>query len=266
MDVSTPINDFGLRLLRTLTDGSGKNVVVSPLSVSLALAMTCNGAAGDTRTSIAKTLGAESLTDEAINRNSRLLLDMVEKADPEAQMEVANALWTQSGFPINPDFLKLNRDYYDASVESLDFEGNPRNAANTINAWVNDKTHAKIPEILRDVSRETVVVLTDAVYFKGRWSMPFDKNKTETRTFHLRGGNSVSAPMMIETDSFPYFEDDVFQAIRLPYGSRRFGMYLFLPRKPGGLPDFLRTLDQPHWSEWTGKLQERKGRIILPKI
>src|SRR5712692_5842684 len=179
MDVSTPINDFGLRLLRTLTDGSGKDVVVSPLSVSLALAMTCNGAAGDTRTSIAKTLGAESLTDEAINRNSRLLLDMVEKADPEAQMEVANALWTQSGFPINPDFLKLNRDYYDASVESLDFEGNPRNAANTINAWVNDKTHA-----------------------------------------HLRGGNSVSAPMMIETDSFPYFEDDIFQAIRLPYGNR----------------------------------------------
>ena len=266
MDVSTPINDFGLRLLRTLTDGSGKNVVVSPLSVSLALAMTCNGAAGDTRTSIAKTLGAESLTDEAINRNSRLLLDMVEKADPEAQMEVANALWTQSGFPINPDFLKLNRDYYDASVGSLDFEGNPRNAANTINAWVNDRTHAKIPEILRDVSPETVLVLTDAVYFKGRWSMPFDKNKTETRTFHLRGGNSVSAPMMIETDSFPYFEDDVFQAIRLPYGSRRFGMYLFLPRKPGGLPDFLRTLDQPHWSEWTGKLQEREGRIILPKF
>ena len=89
----------------------------SPLSVSLALAMTCNGAAGDTRTAIAKTLGAASLTDEAINRNSRLLLDMVEKADPQARIEVANALWTQSGFPINPDFLKLNRDYYDASVE-----------------------------------------------------------------------------------------------------------------------------------------------------
>ncbi len=266
MDVSTPINDFGLRLLRTLTDGSGKNVVVSPLSVSLALAMTCNGAAGETRTSIAKTLGAASLTDEAINRNSRLLLDVVEKADPEAQMEIANALWTQSGFPINPDFLKLNRDYYDTSVESLDFEGNPRNAVNTINAWVNDKTHAKIPEILRDVSRATAVVLTDAVYFKGRWSMPFSKRQTETRTFHLRGGNSVNAPMMIQTDWFLYFESDVFQAIRLPYGNGRFAMYVFLPRKPGGLPDFLRTLDQPHWSEWTGKLRERKGRIVLPKF
>jgi serpin B len=68
-------------------------------------------------------------------------------------------------------------------VESLDFEGNPRNAANTINAWVNDKTHAKIPEILRDVSRETVVVLTDAVYFKGRWSMPFAKTRLRPGPF-----------------------------------------------------------------------------------
>jgi serine protease inhibitor len=151
-------------------------------------------------------------------------------------------------------------------VESLDFEGNPRNAVNAINAWVNAKTHAKIPAILSDVSRATVVVVTDAVYFKGRWSMPFDKKKTETRTFHLPGGNSVDAPMMIQTDWFPYFEDDTFQAIRLPYGNRRFGMYVFLPRKPDGLPDFLRTLDQPQWSEWTGKLQARKGRIVLPRF
>jgi serine protease inhibitor len=76
----------------------------------------------------------------------------------------------------------------------------------------------------------------------------------------------VDAPMMIRTDWFPYFEDDIFQAIRLPYGNHRFGMYVFLQRKPSGLPDFLRMLDQPHWSEWTGKLQRRNGRIVLPKF
>ena len=264
--VSTPINDFGLRLLRALTYGSGENVIFSPLSVSLALAMTCNGAAGDTRTAIARTLGAAALTDEAFNRNNRSLLDMIEKADAAVQMEIANALWTQSGFPIKRDFLKLNRDFYDASVKSLDFKREPKKAVNTINAWVNDKTHAKIPEILSDVSWKSVVVLTDAVYFKGQWSEPFDKRKTETRTFHLPGGNSIDAPMMIRTDWFPYFENDIFQAIRLPYGNSRFGMYVFLPRKPDGLPDFLRTLDQPHWSEWTGKLQQRNGRIVLPKF
>jgi serine protease inhibitor len=265
-DVSTPLNDFGLRLLHALTDGGGKNVMVSPLSVSLALAMTYNGAAGDTRIAIAKTLGAASLTDEAFNRNNRSLLDAIEKADPAVRMEVANALWTQSGFPINPDFLKLNRDFYDASVESLDFMSNPQNAVDTINAWVNENTHAKIPKILSDVSRATVVVLTDAVYFKGHWSVPFDVKMTETRTFHLQSGAMVKAPMMIQTGEYPYFENDVFQAIRLSYGNGRFVMYVFLPRKPGGLPDLLRALDQPHWREWTGKLGERKGRIVLPKF
>jgi serpin B len=82
----------------------------------------------------------------------------------------------------------------------------------------------------------------------------------------LQSGANVNAPMMIQTGEYPYFENDVFQAIRLSYGNGRFAMYVFLPRKPGGLPDLLRALDQPHWSEWTGKLVERKGRIVLPKF
>jgi serine protease inhibitor len=265
-DVSTPINDFGLRLLRTLTDGAGKNVIVSPLSVSLALAMTYNGAAGDTRIAIAKTLGAASLTDEAYNRNNRALLDTIGKTDPAVQIDVANALWTQSGFAINPDFLKLNHDFYDASVEGLDFERDPQDAVNTINAWVNDKTHAKIRTILKEVEPTTRVVLTDAVYFKGRWTFPFDAKKTEPRIFHLQSGDSVTAPMMIRTGEYLYFENDAFQAIRLSYGNDRFAMYVFLPRKAGGLPDLLRTLDQPHWREWSSKLAKCEGRIVLPKF
>jgi len=265
-DVSTPVNDFGFRLLRTLTDGSGRNVIVSPLSVSLALAMTYNGAAGDTRTAIAKTLGAASLTDETFNRNNQSLLETIGKADPAVQMEVANALWAQSGFPISPDFLRLNQNFYEASVESLDFAGNPQSAVDTINAWVSKKTHAKIPKIIKEASRQTVLILTDAVYFKGRWTVPFDKKKTEPRTFHLPSGGSVSTPMMIQTGRYPYFENNDFQAIRLSYGKDRFAMYVFLPRKPGALPDFLRSLDESHWNQWTRKLFQRKGRIVLPKF
>jgi serine protease inhibitor len=265
-EVSVPINDFGLRLLRALTNGRGKNVMVSPLSVSLALAMTYNGAAGDTRTAIAKTLGAATLDNETFNHNNQSLLQTIEKADSAVQMEIANALWTQSGFPIDQSFLKVNRDFYDASVESLDFAANPRNAVDAINAWVNQKTHAKIPRILNDVSPATVVVLTNAVYFKGRWSAPFDPKKTESRVFHLPAGASTNAPMMTQSGEYPYFENKDFQAIRLPYGNYRFAMYIFLPRTPGGLPGLLRSLDQPHWSQWTGQLARRKGRIVLPKF
>ncbi len=265
-EVSTPINDFGLRLLRTLTDGAGKNVIVSPLSVSLALAMTYNGAAGGTRIEIGKTLGAASLTDDAYNGNNRALLHSIETADPAIKMEVANAVWTQAGFAINPDFLKLNHDFYDAPVESLDFEREPQGAVDKINAWANDKTHGKIPTILKEVEPRTRIVLTDAVYFKGRWTFPFDSKETEPRIFHLYGGASVTTPMMAQTGEYYYFENNLYQAIRLPYGNIRFAMYVFLPREAGGLPDFLRTLDQPHWSEWSRKLFSAKGRIVLPKF
>jgi serpin B len=263
-DISIPVNDFGLRLLRTLTDGSGANVIVSPLSVSLALAITYNGAAGETRNAIAKTLGAVTLSDTDFNRRNRLLLDTIQKADPAVQMEIANALWTQSGLSISSEFLKLSHDYFDAAAESLNFEGDPGKAADVINGWVKQRTHGKIPEIIENPSRSTVLVITDAVYFKGRWSLPFDKKKTEPRTFHLQGGGSVTPPMMSQNGKYDYFETNSFQAIRLPYGNDRLAMYVFLPRKNTRLPDFLRSLDESHWREWTRKLARSKGEIVLP--
>ncbi|HEY6417937.1 MAG TPA: serpin family protein [Candidatus Binataceae bacterium] len=267
--LSTSVNDFGLLLLRTLTDGSGANVMVSPLSVSLALAMTYNGAAGDTKAAIAKTLGAASLSDEDFNRNNRSLLDTIQKADPAVQMEIANALWVQSGFSIRPEFLKLSHDYFDASPESVDFARDPAKAAATINGWVKEKTRDKIPEIIKATEitgHSTALVLTDAVYFKGRWVVPFDKTKTELKTFHLQGARSVTTPMMAQEGKFEYAETESFQAIRLPYGNNRFAMYVFLPRTNSSLPDFIRSLDEAHWREWTGKLAERQGTIVLPKF
>jgi serpin B len=260
------MNDFGLRLLRTLTDGSAGNVMVSPLSVSLALAMTYNGASGTTRTAIAKTLGIASSSDIDLNRDNRALLDTIRKADPKVQIEIANGLWTQSGFTIQPEFLQQTHDFYDASAEGLNFATDPRAAADRINGWVKDQTHGKIPKIITDVSPFTVLVLTDAVYFKGRWQVPFDKKETAPRSFHLQGGSTVSIPMMVQNGHYDYLETDALQAIRLPYGDGRIVMYVFLPRKNTGLPDFIRTLDQADWTQLIAQLRRRKGQIVLPRF
>lgn len=265
-NVSAAINDFGFRLLRALTNGGGKNVIISPVSVSLALAVAYNGAAGGTRTAMARTLAVPSLSDDDFNRANHDLLGTLRKADPAVQMEIANALWTQSDFPVDPHFLKLSQDSYDASARSVDFAGNPRKAADTINGWVDENTHGKIPKIIATPDRNTRLVITDAVYFKGRWASPFNKKATQTRTFHLQDGGSVTAPMMVQSGEYPYFENDRFQAIRLPYGNGRFVMYVFLPRTTAGLPDFVRSLDEARWTEATAKLSERKGKIILPKL
>jgi serine protease inhibitor len=265
-EVSPAMNDFGLRLLRTLTDGSGANTIVSPLSVSLALAMTYNGASGATKGAMARTLGLAAINDEEVNRDNRALLDLIQKADPAVQIEIANALWARSGFPINADFLKLNRDFFDATPESLNFSENPQQAASRINDWVKERTRGRIPEIVKDLPRSTVLVLTDAVYFKGRWNVPFDKKETKPRTFHLPDARSITVPMMAQRGDYPYFETDSFQAIRLPYGKDRFAMYVFLPRESTGLPDFLRSLDEQHWNQWVSMLLSRKGQIVLPRF
>jgi serpin B len=266
--VSSAIDEFGFRLLHTLTDGRGGNVIISPLSVSLALAMTYNGAARDTRTAMAKTLGVESSGEDAyhFNRCNHEMLDTLQKADAAVQMEIANALWTQADFPINPNFLKVSRDFYAAPAEGLDFERDPLKAADTINTWVNRNTHGKIPTIIARAERNTRLILTDAVYFKGRWTRPFDKSATRPKTFRLLDRRSVQAPMMTQSGEYQYFESDAFQAIRLPYGNTRFVMYIFLPRSIDGLPELLGSLDGRRWREWIGKLTERKGTIVLPRF
>jgi serine protease inhibitor len=232
------------------------------------LAITYNGAAGDTKAAMARTLGVSGITDEQINQDSLHLIEAVEKADPSVQIESANALWAQSGFAINPGFLKVTHDFYAAPVESVDFSTNPAGAADTINAWVNRSTHGKIPTIIKSPSRDTRLILTDAVYFKGRWQIPFDKNATQPRPFHLQDPHAgeIQVPMMVQSGEYQYLETDTIQAITLPYGNTRFQMYVVLPRGKSTLAELMRSLDESHWHDWTGKLSSRLGKIVLPKF
>ena len=262
------LNDFGFRLLDALARGNSGNVIISPYSVSIGLEMTYNGAAGDTKAAMAKTLAVSGMSDKQLNQDYAQMIEWVEKADPSAQLDGANALWVQSGFSINPAFLKVAHQFYAATVESVDFSTNPDGAANTINEWVSRSTHGKIPTIVKSPDPNTRLILTDAVYFKGRWQRPFTKSATQPRPFHLQGASpaDVEVPMMVQDGEYQYFETDTLQAIALPYGNAHFQMYVLLPRGKGGLADLMRSLDESHWREWTNKLSFREGEIVLPKF
>jgi serine protease inhibitor len=242
--VAAAANDFGFRLLHALLNASKDgNLVISPLSVSLALGVAYNGAGGGTRTAMARTLGGSAFRDDDMNTGNRDLLETLRKADPAVQLDIANALWLPAGSGFKPAFIKLSHDFYQAEAETLNFHGDPDGAARTINV------------------------------FKGKWTAPFDKKKTNPRRFFLQGGGSVMTPMMTQAGGYAYFETDTFQAIQLTYGNGLFVMYVFLPRKRAGLSDaddlstFLRPLDEKHWTEWNHKfVYFVKGTIILPKF
>ncbi|MFZ2059367.1 MAG: serpin family protein, partial [Candidatus Binatus sp.] len=263
--VASATDDFGFRLLKVLAKDPKQNTIISPLGIAMALAMAYNGAAGATKKEMAKTLGLGSLSDDDINRANHSLMLALAKADPAAQLEIANALWVQKDFPINPDFRKVCQSFYDASAANLDFIRDPKGAVAEINFWVDKNTHHRIPAIVAEIDPATRLILTDAVHFKGAWSSKFEGRDTRPRPFHLLSGDSRNTAMMEQTSDFLYLENKDFQAIRLPYGNERYAMYVFLPRKPGGLPDFLRSLDQKHWKQWTGRFASRTTNIILPK-
>ena len=127
--VAVARNDFGLRLLRALNaNGTATNLIVSPLSVSQALTMTYNGARGSTKTAMGRTLGIGAMSGSQLNASNRQLLEALRKADPNARLEIANALWLREGLAINPEFVALNKDYYGADVRNLDFAGDPERA------------------------------------------------------------------------------------------------------------------------------------------
>jgi serine protease inhibitor len=265
--VAAADNDFGFRLLRTLNaNGTATNVIVSPLSVFQTLTMTYNGARGSTKTTMARTLGIGAINGPLLNASNRQLLEALHKADPDARLEIANALWLQKDLAVAPEFVALTKGYYGADVRSLDFAGDPRRAIEIINAWVSRNTQDKIPSIVDRLEPDTALVLTDAIYFKGGWSDVFDPHASKPHAFFGPDGRSATTPTMEQDGSYAYLETNDFQGIRLPYGNGQFAMYVFLPWARGGLGQLLKSLDQSHWEEWIKRFATRNGTIVFAEV
>lgn len=165
-------NSFTFSLLSKIPDSQGHNVMVSPLSISLALSMTLNGAAGSTRDSIIKTLGLTGLSVDEINQTYLDLIAALEAADSKVVMDIANSIWIKKSYPVLDSFITVNQKYYDAKVATLEFD---QAALVTINNWVNANTNGKIPTILDQIPTNDIMILVNAIYFNGKWKVQFVK-------------------------------------------------------------------------------------------
>jgi serpin B len=242
-------NAFAADLYAKLAGQEG-NLFFSPNSIETALAMTSAGARGQTYNEMAKVLGLPGvLTDNTYPFPLQIHKDLgaflkdlnAEKgADGQPrqfQLSVANALWGQKGFEFLPDFLKLVKENYGAGLSDLDFAKDTEGARKTINAWVEKETRDKIKDLIKPgvLAADTRLVLTNAIYFKGKWADPFEKAGTKDEPFHLAGGKDVKAPMMNLQKHFGYKETADYQAIYLPYAGNELSMVVILPKKVDGL-------------------------------
>ena len=258
---------FGFNLFNDIhKTEQNKNIFISPLSISIALAMTLNGASGETEQAITNTLHLQGLDSESINTGYAGLRQALQVADPKVILAIANSLWARQDVPFKQDFLQRNTQFFGAEVSTLDFTD--PNTLPTINQWVNTNTNGKITKILDEINSDMVLFLINAIYFKGTWQTAFDPSRTRDGTFHLATGDEKQIPMMTRTGDYAYHEnyDAKFQAISLPYGDGRMSMYIFLPYRESDINTFLEGLTPENWERWVSEFREQEIFVSIPKF
>jgi serine protease inhibitor len=261
-------NTFGFDLLKELDRTRAPavpNVILSPLSATMALGMALEGADGETFEAMRDALRFQGLAREEINASYRGLLDLLLALDPEVELGIANSAWSRQGFPFHASYFDAVTTSFDAEVQELDF--NAPGAKDIINAWVNAKTQGRIEEIIDAISPLDVLFLINAVYFKGSWITKFDKNDTYSGSFRLESGQSVTVPTMsAEKMPMRLGEVDGIRVGELPYGGGAFAMVVAVPQWDQSVDDLVAQLDDTLWGEMLDATAEGKYPVRLPKF
>ena len=261
--LAQPYAEFGFDVLRDLSSQhANESIFVSPCSIAVALAMLSNGASGTTRQAILKTLHSDAQSLEAFNAANQALVEQINKTTA-VQLAVANGLWLEKSADVNPVFSGTLQTSYGAVVQSLSF-GEPT-AAETINSWVVKHTNGRIPKIIDRMDAATVAILTNAIAFKGKWSLPFSAASTRPHGFKtFQGVRKIS--MMTNSERYSYAKDSSLESIRLPYADGSFALYVVLPQDENAMHSYLQLLTAKRFAAQIASLQARPGTIELPRF
>lgn len=264
-------NAFALELYQSLRPEDG-NLILSPFSISLALAMTYAGARGGTETQMADVLnfGPQEQTHPAFNALDLALEEkpiVLDKDQEPMQLSIANSVWAEQTFTFLPNFLDTLSVNYGAGIHLLDFINSPDPSRKTINQWVSDETRDKINDLLPEnsITPDTKMVLVNAIYFKADWLSPFDANHTYDGTFKLLDGSEVTVPMMGQSMDMPYFVGDGYAAAELPYAGGTAVMTLLVPDE-GRFEEIESQLDDALFKEVLGNLAIANVTLQMPKF
>jgi len=262
-------NAFALDLYARLQSKPG-NLFFCPYSIRAALTMTSAGASGATAKQMAQVLRL-NLEPQRVHQALQTWLNELNMGSggPQGyQLQIANALWGQAGYGFRNEFLELTQTYYGAGLREVDFTNAVEEARKTMNSWVAQQTQGKITELFKPgiLSPASTLVLTNATYFKGKWALPFDQEKTEGTPFTLISGEQVEVPMMRQTAVLNYFEDNDVQMLELPYAGAQLSMLLFLPRKIEQLSALEAAFSEAYLQQLAAQLREQKVMAGVPRF
>lgn len=266
-----PTAAFGFDMLRRqVAADKGKNVFISPLSISVALAMTANGASGETFAGMSKALGLPDYGDKGNTNNLSYsnLISALTGDDLGVTMKIANSIWAAktNAVKFSKSFLDANQDHFKAEVNEEDF-GDPATATK-MNQWCSDNTEEKITSIVEEIPADMVMYLLNAVYFNGKFGEQFDKDRTYPQPFNAPDG-VYHTPIMSRNADFNYTDiDEDFEMVALPFGDsdKRFSLFVLLPRKGKTADDVVAGLTAGKFFTACKDLRKTELDLYLPKF
>ncbi len=245
--------------------GEDKSFMVSPFSLSMALAMTWNGAAGETRSAMQNTLKMQDHEDDELNGYYKKMKEALLKTDPSTKLSIANSIFTNKNVAIKPDFIKTNTNYYNATVQPVDFS--ELATKDIINKWASDNTNGLIKKVIEKTNPYDLMYLLNAIYFKGIWTTQFETKNTSKKAFTAENGTKQTVDMMSQTAKFNYTADETMQVVQLPYGNQAFSMLVLLPQNGKKQNDVVAALqNKEYWGKTRSAFRENEVELSLPKF
>jgi serpin B len=267
-EVSNANNQFAMDMYFDLSKTNTENLFFSPYSIYSALAMTYEGANGATAEEMKNVFYFPE--NNILRPNSAAIYNIINKKEKSYELRTGNALWAQKEFSFLPEYFNLIEKYYGGKAVNLDFINELEKSRLTINDFILKQTNYKIKDLLQqnDLTDDTKLVLTNAIYFKGDWKYEFDKKDTMDLNFKVNSNNIIKIPTMImspEDKKFNYFENDLLQIIELPYKDNELSMLVLLPKD--NVSSLEKVLSYAKLNEWKKSMTQKEvSKINLPKF
>ena len=258
-------NDFACKLFRTINKQKKGSTIVSPISVSYVLGMLNEGADGETRRQITDVLGLGDSVQE-INEYFKKMMGDAQSVDPSVKLKNANCIYCKLGMSINPKYKADMQNYYDANVETINF--NSSNIVNKINSWSKAHTDGMIPKLLKkdELKPRAVMYLLNAIYFKATWTDQFDHWNTRDLDFITLDGKTVKRKMMHRHGMAVYGKNDLCKMLCLPYGNKAYSMVVLLPNEGKTTDDIIRDLSAQKLKQWKSQMRTEEVDVLMPRF
>lgn len=247
-------------------EDQGKDIFISPLSISTALSMTLKGADNETKSEMENVLKVNNISEDVINEYYQNLLQVLNDYQGDIDLSIQNSIWVKQGEEIKQEFIEEMESIFNAPIEELDFSKNE--SVDIINNWIEEATNGKIKDMLKPpLPPNAIMYLINAIYFNANWQYEFDPEETFEADFTTENDEVIKVEMMNQKMDTDYYENDAFQAIKLPYENEDLTMMIFLPDLDISIDEFISNFDRDSFLNALDNFSEYEDLIVqIPKF